>query len=106
MPKELILPLMDSGDYPGHASEFETAFALAAFPERIRRVTYEGKDPYKWAVDQKDLDRVGHYRAEFDTPDFDKKTFEESLLATKEKGEKAIAIAVNGVAEKLQKMIG
>ena len=97
---------MESGIVPGHASEFETSFALVAFPERIHEVSYEGVDPYKWNVDKTDLDRVGFYKAVFDKPEFDKTSFEESKLATAEKGERAIALAVEGVVEKLRKMIG
>ena len=32
---------MASGRAPGHAGEFETSFAMAAFPERVR---WEGVD--------------------------------------------------------------
>ncbi|MFC1528843.1 creatininase family protein [Candidatus Latescibacterota bacterium] len=96
----------ETGSVPGHASEFETSIALAAFPERVHRTTYEGTEPYQWDVDQEDLDRVGYYQSKSDTPEWDRNTFEESKLATAEKGEKIIAHAVNWVAEKLQNMIG
>src|SRR5947208_2713741 len=38
---DLIAAQMTSGNCPGHASEFETSFALAAFPERVE---WEGVD--------------------------------------------------------------
>ena len=95
----------ETGIIAGHADEFETSIALAAFPERIHRVTYEGSEPYKWDVDQEDLDRIGYYLARWDTPEWDRKSFEDSKLATAEKGERIIAHAVNWVAEKLLSMI-
>ena len=103
---DMAKSLMESGKVPGHGSEFETSLALAAFPERIHQVSYEGIDPYKWNVDKTDLERVGFYKAVFDKPEFDKTSFEESKLATAEKGKRAIALAVEGVVEKLNKMIG
>ncbi len=103
---DMAKSLMESGNVPGHASEFETSLALAAFPERIHRVSYEGEGPYKWNVDKTDLDRVGFYNAVWDKPELDKIRFEESKLATAEKGERAIAIVVKGVVEKLSEMIG
>ena len=40
---------MESGRAPGHASEFETSFALAAFPERVHwdGANYEDKSSLK-----------------------------------------------------------
>ena len=95
----------ESGILPGHADEFETSFALAAFPERVRRTTYEGMEPYKWDVKQEDLDRIGFYTPGWDNPEWDKSSFELSKLATPEKGEKFIAHAVNWVANKMSGMI-
>ena len=95
----------ESGIVPGHADEFETSFALAAFPERVRRTTYEGMEPYKWDVKQEDLDRTGFYKPEWDNPEWDKKSFELSKLATPEKGEKFLAHAVGSVANKMSGMI-
>lgn len=62
--------------WPGHAQEFETAFALAAFPENVRQ------------------DAIG------DQED------QEPLSATAEAGAIMIEAIVNGVADHLQKMIG
>ncbi|MBT4483726.1 MAG: creatininase family protein [Candidatus Latescibacteria bacterium] len=96
----------ETGIVAGHADEFETSIALAAYPERVHRTTYEGTEPYQWNVDQEDLDRIGYYLADWDTPEWDRQSFEDSKLATAEKGEKIIAHAVNWIAEKLQGMIG
>ncbi|MFC1508490.1 creatininase family protein [Candidatus Omnitrophota bacterium] len=95
----------ESGVVPGHADEFETSFALAAFPERVRRTTYEGMEPYKWDVKKEDLDRIGFYTPGWDNLEWDKKSFELSKLATPEKGEKFIAHAVGWVADKVSGMI-
>jgi creatinine amidohydrolase/Fe(II)-dependent formamide hydrolase-like protein len=90
----------------GHADEFETSFALAAFPEKIRRVSYNEEELYNWNPDQKDLDRVGYFDARWFSKEFDKSSFEESLLATAEKGERFISHAVEWTAEKLLTMMG
>jgi len=37
LPKAQAEPHLKTKRYPGHAQEFETAFALAAFPENVRR---------------------------------------------------------------------
>jgi len=36
LPKEIAEANLTTGRWPGHAQEFETAFALAAFPENVR----------------------------------------------------------------------
>ncbi|MEX0715099.1 MAG: creatininase family protein [Planctomycetaceae bacterium] len=36
LPREKAEALLTTGRFPGHAQEFETAFALAAFPENVR----------------------------------------------------------------------
>ena len=36
LPPELVQRHLKTGRFPGHAQEFETAFALAAFPENVR----------------------------------------------------------------------
>ena len=33
---EAVSPYLETGRFPGHAQEFETAFALAVFPENVR----------------------------------------------------------------------
>ncbi len=37
MPRDSVLRHLESGEFPGHAQEFETAIALAAFPENVRQ---------------------------------------------------------------------
>ena len=37
LPEEVARAHLKTGRWPGHAQEFETAFALAAFPENVRR---------------------------------------------------------------------
>ena len=36
IPREFAEKVLDTGQYPGHAGEFETSFALYAFPENVR----------------------------------------------------------------------
>lgn len=105
IPREQRKEFTDSGIIPGHADEFETSFALAAFPERIRRTTYDGFEPYKWDSNKEDMDRVGYVDVNWDTPEWDKKSFEDSHLATAEKGERVIAHTVNWVSEKMLAML-
>ncbi|MFC1693606.1 creatininase family protein [Candidatus Latescibacterota bacterium] len=98
---------LDSTVEGEHAGEIETSICLAAFPERVHRVTYEGIEPYKWNTDKADLDRVRYYTHDVDkTPDWDKDSFEDSKLATEEKGELIIGKATNWIADKLLKMMG
>ena len=76
---------------PGHAGEFETSFALAAWPERVHRVgvDYE-KAHLTLSPEELKGDRQGYY---------------DSLLATAEKGELLIPIAVDWVAARVKSMI-
>ncbi|MHB9028682.1 MAG: creatininase family protein [Candidatus Latescibacterota bacterium] len=83
---------VDSGVIPGHAAEFETAIALAAFPDRVR---YTGVD----------YDKVKLNLSEAETKR-DRTFFNESKLATAEEGERIIAHSVNWVTEKLKGMMG
>ncbi len=92
--KENAAAYMDGGveKIPGHSAEFETSFALAAFPQRVHR---EGVDYSKVRLNLKSArdaeeDRV-YYR--------------DSQLATAEKGEALIRVAVDWVTEKLSAMI-
>ncbi len=86
--------LMQSGieRVPGHSAEFETSVALAAFPERVHRV---GVDYDKVKLQLKDPQDASDDRA----------YYQESLLATPEKGEALIRIAVDWVAAKVQSML-
>ena len=36
IPEDLANSVLDTGQYPGHAGEFETSFAIEAFPENVR----------------------------------------------------------------------
>jgi creatinine amidohydrolase len=90
--RELIQEKLDSGSYPGHAAEFETAIGMAAFPENIdwAGVDYDAADlPFK---DQADSD-------------YDRQYHEEAKLATVAKGQFLIDFAVDWVADKLREMI-
>ncbi len=92
--KENASAYMQSGlaMIPGHSGEFETSFALAAFPERVHR---EGVDYSKLNLklaDTKDADD-------------DRMYYRDSLLASAEKGETLIRIAVDWVAEQTRRMI-
>ena len=91
---EIVKKYMASGRAPGHAGEFETSFAMAAFPERVRweGVDYEKvkgrlniQDP-KSAAD----DEVFHHDAK---------------LSATAKGEAMISIAVTWTADVLRQMI-
>ncbi|MCC6857180.1 MAG: creatininase family protein [Bryobacterales bacterium] len=91
---EIIRKYMDSNTAPGHAAEFETSFALAAFPERVHweKVDYE-----------RDKGRFGiKTRA---SAEQDEKFAKEARMASTAKGEAMIGIAVDWVANRLQQMI-
>jgi creatinine amidohydrolase len=77
---------------PGHSAEFETSVALAAFPERVHR---EGVDYVKVRLNLKSTEDASQ----------DKKYYEESLLATAEKGEALIRIAVDWTADRIRRML-
>jgi creatinine amidohydrolase len=97
---------VEKGDLPGHADEFETSFALAAFPEKVRRVEYDPAVQYLWEPAKEDLDRVGYREESWFSPQFDASSFEVAKLATAEKGEKTIARSVEWVADRIMKMLG
>jgi creatinine amidohydrolase len=86
--------LMQSGMkmVPGHSAEFETSIGLCAFPERVHR---EGVDYAKAKLDLK---------SERDAQE-DAMYYRDSLLATAEKGEALLRIAVDWVAEKMRRML-
>jgi creatinine amidohydrolase/Fe(II)-dependent formamide hydrolase-like protein len=85
---------MESGKAPGHSAEFETSFAMAAFPERIH---WEGVD-YEKAKAHLHIKDPASARAE-------EEFAREAKLASKAKGEAMLTIAVNWVAERLRRMI-
>src|SRR5437867_2702599 len=89
-----IRKYMESGKAPGHAGEFETSFAMAAFPERIH---WEGVDYEKAKAALHIKDPASAKQEE--------EFAREAKLATAAKGEAMIAIAVDWVANKLRSMI-
>lgn len=89
---ELIAAQMTSGRCPGHASEFETSFALAAFPERVK---WEGVD----------YDRA---RLTIRSPDAarqDREFHEEAKLAAAPKGHAMIDVAVAWTTDRLRELL-
>ena len=89
---ELVKEQMESGVCPGHAAEFETAFALAAFPDNVdwNGVDYDSAKLTISDEGQAKSDREYHHQAK---------------LATTEKGQVMIDVAVEWVAEKMRQMI-
>ena len=92
--KEIIKKYMESNKAPGHAGEFETSFAMAAFPERIHweGVDYEKAKPFLHIKDPKSAQQEEEFARE-------------AKLATTAKGEAMIRIAVDWTAERLRQMI-
>ncbi len=91
---EIIKRHMESGTAPGHAAEFETSFAMAAFPERIH---WEGVN-YASAKPRLAIKDTASARQ-------DEQFHKEARLASTAKGEAMITIAVKWVAERLRQMI-
>jgi len=92
---EIIRKYMESNKAPGHAGEFETSFAMAAFPERIH---WEGVDY------EKAKPRLG-----IKTPEAaaeDEQFFKEAKLASTAKGEAMIKIAVEWGVKRMREIIG
>lgn len=83
-----------SARIPGHAAEFETSFALAAFPERVR---WEGVDyaRVKGKLGIKDPKSAEE----------DELFAREARLATAAKGEALIAIALDWLVARLRAMM-
>ena len=91
---EIIRKYMESNRAPAHAAEFETSFAMAAFPQRIH---WEGVD---YAEAKKRLtikDPVSRRE--------DEEFAREAKLASTAKGEAMIGIAVEWTVERLRRMI-
>jgi len=91
---EIIEQYMESKRAPGHAAEFETSFALAAFPERVRWAGVD-YDAVKSTLGIRDPDSAAE----------EEQFAREARLATAAKGEAMIAIAVEWVAEKVSQMM-
>jgi len=92
---EIIKKYMESNKAPAHAAEFETSFAMAAFPERIH---WEGVD-YEKAKTRLQIKSPASAKD-------DELYHQEAKLAATWKGEAMIRIAVEWVAGRLRKMIG
>jgi creatinine amidohydrolase/Fe(II)-dependent formamide hydrolase-like protein len=82
-----------SGNCPGHASEFETSFALAAFPERVE---WEGVDYDRARLTISSPERAAQDRA----------FHAEAKLASAEKGTAMIDCAVTWTTERLRELLG
>src|ERR1051325_9370897 len=91
---EITKKYMASGKAPGHAGEFETSFAMAAFPQRIH---WEGVDYARI----KPLLHIKDPASAVQEEQFAK----EAKLATTAKGEAMIGIAVKWTAERLRRLI-
>ncbi|SVB06721.1 uncharacterized protein METZ01_LOCUS159575, partial [marine metagenome] len=91
--EDLVKKQMESGNCPGHASEFETSFAHAAFP---RHIHWEGVDYDNAEITISEADRATQ----------DREFHHEAKLANAIKGQAMIDVAVDWVAAKVQEMIG
>jgi creatinine amidohydrolase len=92
--RETVKKYMASGAAPGHAGEFETSFAMAAFPERVR---WEGVDydKIKGRLNIQDP-KSAQQEEEF---------ARDAKLATTEKGEAMISMAVTWTADVVRQML-
>ena len=90
--EELVKAQMESGICPGHAAEFETAFALAAFAENVdwNGVDYDSAKLTISDAGQAKSDREYHHQAK---------------LASVEKGQAMIDVAVDWVAARMEAML-
>jgi creatinine amidohydrolase len=91
---EIVQRYMQSGKAPGHAAEFETSFAMAAFPQRVR---WEG-------VDYARIKPLLHIKDPASAKQEEEFAREAKLAAT-EKGEAMIGIAVRWTAERLRRLM-
>ena len=91
---DTVKKYMETGRAPGHAGEFETSFALAAFPERVR-----------WAgVDYETVKRSLRIQ-EPRSAEQDEQFHRDAKVAGAAKGEAMISIAVHWTADVLRQMI-
>src|SRR5689334_8014624 len=92
--REIVKKNMASGKAPGHAAEFETSFAMAAFPQRVHweGVDYEKIKPHLHIKDPKSAVQEEEFARE-------------AKLAATAKGEAMIDIAVKWTADRLRQMI-
>jgi creatinine amidohydrolase len=92
--RDTVKKYMESGSAPGHAGEFETSFAMAAFPHRVH---WEGVDYDKI----KDRLNIKDPKSAQQEEGFARA----AKLAATSKGEAMISIAVNWTADVLRQMI-
>ncbi len=92
--REIIRKYMESNKAPGHSGEFETSFAMAAFPQRIH---WEGVDYQK----AKQFLHIKDPKSAAQEEEFAR----EAKLATTAKGEAMIRIAVDWTVERMQQLI-
>ena len=90
----IVKKYMESGKAPGHAGEFETSFAMAAFPQRIH---WEGVDYAK----AKRLLHIKDPQSAVQEEEF----ASEAKMASPAKGEAMIDIAVKWTADRLRQML-
>ena len=90
----IVKKYMASGKAPGHAGEFETSFAMAAFPERIH---WEG-------VDYQKIKPLLHIK-DPQSAEQEEEFARDAKLASTAKGEAMIEIAVKWTAERVRRLI-
>ncbi|MFH1570051.1 MAG: creatininase family protein [Gemmatimonadota bacterium] len=93
-PRELVQQVLESGDCPAHAAEFETSFALGAFPENVH---WEGVD---YDAERFEI-RNEQYRER--DPVYARAARD---LATPRKGRVMADTAIEWVTGKLREMLG
>ena len=89
---EIVRKYMESNNCPGHASEFETSFAYAAFPGHVH---WEGVDYDSARLTISEADRAAQ----------DREFHHEAKLADAVKGQGMIDVAVDWVAARMKAMI-
>ena len=100
----------------GHAGEFETSLIMAAFPERVRRMTMEEYDAAGLDYETNFSPDVQEYYRYAFGDDFaervkdsansgDRRSEEAALRATAENGQALLSIAIEAIAAKVQSMI-
>jgi len=95
IPKEVTDSLLETGIMPGHACEFETSLGLAIYPELIsKEIPRAVKAPWrlKGLIGDTDEETGDGYAGD-------------PSVATREKGERLIEAAVQGVVSLLQDFI-
>lgn len=114
IPREYVAEITDSPQLTSHAGEFETSIYMAAFPERLRRVSMDEYDEAKLNYENGFDDKIVPFLKRDSRTEpgrlpgengRDRRRQEESFLATAEKGEKLISKAVESWSQRLEEMI-